>query len=245
MLNVLFWLGIILGVVIGLIVTIIVVLNFIFIVLQNEKYSDDTRFKFVSWIVSWASPLFTNAKVDIEGLDYINEVETGVIYANHQSIFDIFATVEVIKRKHGYIAKEEIGSVFLLNRGMRLIRCEFLPREDNRAAVKVILEAIKTVKMGHIMVIFPEGTRGINAPMGTFKAGSFKVATKAKADIIPMTIYNSYEVNKRWPLSTTVRIKVHKPIPYAEYEPFSTHEIAEKVEKIVKSDLLGKDITES
>jgi len=239
--DVLLWLGMILGVVIGLIVAIVLALNFTFMVLKNEKYSDDTRFKFVSWILSWATPLLTNAKIEIDGLNYINEVETGVIYVNHQSIFDIFALIKVIKRKHGYIAKQEIGKIFLLNRGMRLIRCEFLHREDDRAAVKVILNAIKTVKTGHIMVIFPEGTREINAPMGTFKAGSFKVATKAKADIIPLTIYNSHEVGKRWPLRTTIKIKVHKPIPHTDYEPLSTHEIAEKVEKLVKSDLLKLD----
>lgn len=88
------------------------------------------------------------------------------------------------------------------------------------------------------MVIFPEGTRMYKGPLGTFKAGSFKVAIKAKAPIVPMTIYNSEMVGKRWPRPTTVKIKIHDPIPYDDYHHMDTSEIALMVEKIVKADLL-------
>jgi 1-acyl-sn-glycerol-3-phosphate acyltransferase len=221
-------------------VTIILALNTYFIELKKDKYADIDRWKFISWLTSWAVPLLTFSRTEMDGLEKLNkeDLETGVIYANHQSIFDIFAMLKTVKRQHAYIAKVEIGKIFLLHRGMRLIRCGFLDRNNPRSAVKTINEAVKTVKDGILMVIFPEGTREVNAPLGTFKAGSFKVATKAKAAIVPMTIYNSHVVGKRWPLPTTVKIKVHDPIPHEAYKGLDTSEIAEMVEKIVKQDLL-------
>jgi 1-acyl-sn-glycerol-3-phosphate acyltransferase len=230
---------ILLGIAVAL-VAIVLTLNTYFIQLKKDKYTDADRWKFVSWLTSWGVPLLTFSRTEIDGLEKLNKetLETGVIYANHHSIFDIFAFIRIVKRQHAYIAKIEIGKIFLLNRGMRLIRCEFLDRDNPRAAVKSINGAVNTVKDGILMVIFPEGTRAINAPIGTFKAGSFKVATKSKASIVPMTIYNSQLVGKRWPLPTTVKIKIHDPIPYEAYKEMDTSVIAEMVEKIVKPDLL-------
>jgi len=223
-----------------LFILIVLALNTYFIELGKEKYTDVDRWNFISWMTSWAVPLLTFSRTEMEGLEKLDKetLETGVIYGNHHSIFDIIAFIKKVKRQHAYIAKIEIGRIFLLNRGMRLIRCGFLDRDNPRAAVKTISEATKTVKEGILMVIFPEGTRAIKAPVGTFKAGSFKVATKAKAAIVPMTIYNSEMVGKRWPLPTTVKIKIHDPIPYEAYKDMDTSEIAEMVETIVKQDLL-------
>lgn len=224
----------------ALFVAIVVALNTYLSKLGKDEYTDADRWKFISWLTNWAVPLLTFSRTEMEGVEKLSKenLEMGIIYANHQSIFDIFSTIKTIKRQHAYIAKIEIGKIFLLNRGMRLIRCGFLDRNNPRAAVKTINEAAKTVKEGILMIIFPEGTREINAPMGTFKAGSFKFAIKAKADIVPMTIYNSHVVGKRWPRPTTIKIKVHDPIPYQAYKDMDTLEIAEMVEKIVKQDLL-------
>lgn len=238
--KILLIIGLILLIIVVAFVTIVLLLNAHYIRLESDKYTDLDRWKFTSWLTSWAVPLLTLSKTEIEGIEKLDKdnLEKGVIYANHHSIFDIFSLLKVLKRQHAYIAKKEIGNIFLLHRGMRAIRCGFLDRENPREAVKTINEAIKTVKEGILMVIFPEGTRMIKGPVGNFKAGSFKVALKAQAAIVPMTIYNSEMVGKRWPLSTTVKIKVHDPIKHEEYKDMDTAEIALMVEKIVKNDLL-------
>jgi len=219
---------------------IVVLLNLWFIRLKKDSYTDIDRWRFVSWLASWAVPFLTFSRTEIEGLEKLNKesLETGVLYGNHHSIFDIFSLLKTVKRRHAYIAKIEIGRIFLLHRGMRLIKCEFLDRNNPRDAVKTINNAVKTVKEGVLMIIFPEGTRVINGPIGSFKAGSFKVALKAKAPIVPMTIYNSEMVGKRWPLPTKVRIKIHDPISYNEYKDMETPAIAQMVEEIVKRELV-------
>ena len=239
-LHILLWgLGITVGILV-LLGLIVVGLNLWFIQLKKDKYTDIDRWNFISWLTNWAVPLLTFSRTEVEGLEKLSEetLEKGVIYGNHHSIFDIFALLKTVKRRHAYIAKIEIGKIFLLHRGMRLIRCGFLDRDNPREAVKTIGDAVKNVKEGILMVIFPEGTRVINGPLGLFKAGSFKVAVKAKAPIVPLTIYNSQMVGKRWPRPTTIKIKVHDPISYEAYKDMDTSAIALMVEKIVKADLL-------
>ena len=63
---------------------------------------------------------------------------------------------------------------------MRLIQCRFIDSTDVRQSVRVISAAAKSVKEGHLMVLFPEGTRMVQAEVGSFKAGSFKLAQKAE-----------------------------------------------------------------
>ena len=231
-------LWIILGILLAvLIVAIVVVLcvNVRVQQLKDEKYTNKERFDFISWVVSWAIPLLFNVKVNAKGLEKLETVEHGVIYANHQSNIDIVALLKAIKKPHGYVAKKELDNIFLLSDSMRLIQCQFMDRTDVRQSVKVISAAAKSVKEGQLMVIFPEGTRMVQAEIGSFKAGSFKLAQKAKADIIPVTIYNSYEVAKRWPHRTVIKMEIHDPIPYEAYEALSTNEICEQVEQIIKS----------
>ena len=63
-----------------------------------------------------------------------------------------------------------------------------------KQSAQTIIDGIKQLKAGINMVIFPEGTRSKGAPVGEFKAGSFKLATKSKAPIVPVTIDGTYKV---------------------------------------------------
>lgn len=80
---------------------------------------------------------------------------------------------------------------------MTFLKCVFMDRENPRAALKAIKEGIEIVKSGHPLVIFPEGTRSVDGKMGTFKPGSFKLAMKADAWIVPVTISGTYHLLKK------------------------------------------------
>lgn len=222
---------------VALVVIVVLCVNARVQQLKGEQYSNKKRFEFISWVVSWAIPLIFHVRVEAKGLEKLDLVEHGVIFANHQSNLDIVAMLKAIKKPHGYVAKKELDNIFLLSDSMRLIQCQFMDRNDVRQSVKVISAAAKSVKEGHLMVIFPEGTRMVRAEVGSFKAGSFKLAQKAKASIIPVTIYNSYEVAKRWPRRTVIRLEVHDPIPYEDYADLPTNEVCEQVETLIKAPL--------
>jgi 1-acyl-sn-glycerol-3-phosphate acyltransferase len=65
------------------------------------------------------------------------------------------------------------------------------------------------------MIIFPEGTRSKSDTMGTFKNGSIKLATRAEATIVPLTIsgsWHAWEENLRIG-AADINFMVHEAVP--------------------------------
>ena len=135
-------------------------------------------------------------KVTIIGEENVPK-DTPVLYvANHNSYFDIIITYALCENLTGYIAKDSLEKVPLLNIWMKRLYCLFLKRDDMKASLKTILQAIEYVKQGVSICIFPEGTRGDSDEMAPFKEGSLKIAEKAGCPIIPMAITHTRDIIK-------------------------------------------------
>ena len=123
--------------------------------------------------------------------------DTPVLYvANHNSYFDIMITYALCPDLTGYIAKDSLEKVPLLNIWMKRLYCLFLNRDDMKASLKTILQAIEYVKKGISICIFPEGTRGDSDEMAPFKEGSMKIAEKTGCPIVPMAISHTRDIIK-------------------------------------------------
>ena len=114
--------------------------------------------------------------------------------------------------------------------------CIQIDRENNREAAKSILKGIEQIKHGMIMAIFPEG--GIkdrdDEQMVAIKAGAYKLATKAEAPIVAITMIGTTDVKYRAPWRRTkIKVIVHDPIYKEQYEQISTVELGEMVMKMV------------
>ena len=120
---------------------------------------------------------------------------------------------------------------------MEEIHCLFLDREDPRQGLKTILAAIENVKSGISMFIFPEGTRSkVEGEFLPFHAGSFKIATKAKVPVVPVTLVgmgdifeDHYPRLKRAP----VVIEFGEPIETADMDRNAQKELPDKVRDLM------------
>jgi 1-acyl-sn-glycerol-3-phosphate acyltransferase len=124
-------------------------------------------------------------------------------------------TYPFFKGTTGYIAKQELKKIPLLNFWMELIECEFLDRSSLKAGLKMITNSIDKVNDGISMFIFPEGTRSKTGEMAEFKGGSFKIATRTKCPIIPVCIQNTQNILRThipFVKSTDVYVTFGKPI---------------------------------
>jgi len=105
---------------------------------------------------------------------------------NHTSLLDILAMGDPLKLWCGFIVKYELKKVPFLNIWTWMLNCTFIKRSDVRASAKAIRGGIEKIKSGWPMAIFPEGTRSKTGKIGEFKAGSFKLATRSDALIVPI-----------------------------------------------------------
>ena len=176
----------------------------------------------------------SGSTINVYGQDNVPKDRNVVFISNHQGDFDIAIFMALIPKNKGFVAKIELNKIPILRTWMKYLGCVFIDRKDLRQSLNTINQAINFVKNGHSMVIFPEGTRSKSDKIGNFKPGSFKLATKTNAPIVPVTIDGSYKIkeqNKGFIKPNTVNVYIHEPI---FLEDLSTEDI-ENLPKTIKN----------
>lgn len=162
----------------------------------NKQAMDISSLRIVQW--AFRVILFLcGTKVTVIGEENVPTDKAVLYICNHRSYFDIVITYSRCKRLTGYIAKDNIAKVPLLNIWMKRLYCLFLNRTDMKEGLKTILTGIEQLNNGISMCIFPEGTRNRSTDqmdMLPFKAGSFKMAEKSGCPVVPMAITNSADI---------------------------------------------------
>ena len=179
-------------------------------------------------------------KIEVEGKENIPK-ETHVVYGNHKSMLDITIVYQVYNEIITAVAKDTLMQVPVLSRLMKGAAVIPINRENDREGVKNMLEAIKNVKNGMNYIIFPEGgvkSREIET-MVALRPGAYKLAQKPKATISPVSIIGSSKLSKQCPKKKTkVKVLIHRPIPYEEYQDINTTDLGLFVGTIINNGVL-------
>lgn len=182
----------------------------------------------------------SGSKVEVFGTEHLPKDRNVVFISNHQGNFDIPLLMGYIDMPKGFISKVEAKKIPIVEKWMELIHCVFMDRSTLKGSAGAIIEGIKTLKAGHSLVIFPEGTRSKGDCMGEFKSASFKLATKPGVPIIPITIDGSYKImeqnhNKIKPAH--VKITIHPLIETKGLDKENLEALPSQVESIIASAL--------
>ena len=163
--------------------------------LINRRAGDVFSLKFVNCVFK-ALLFCAGVHLTFIGRENLPSSEEGVVYiSNHLGLFDIVSLYPEFPGLTGFIAKKEILSWPLIGWWLRTLNCIPLDRKNIRQGLKTILEGIEKVESGISMVIFPEGTRSRkDGDVLPFHEGSFKLATKPGAKLIPIAITNTSAV---------------------------------------------------
>ena len=92
--------------------------------------------------------LIAGAKLTVIGKERIPKEEAVLYVGNHQSIFDIVVTYAQVPDRTGFISKDSVKKVPVLNLNMVFLNCLFLKRDDIRQGLETIKKAIELVKNG-------------------------------------------------------------------------------------------------
>ncbi|GAB6089497.1 lysophospholipid acyltransferase family protein [Spirochaeta dissipatitropha] len=188
-------------------------------------------------IYTWINPFW---KIRISGRENIRRGETYMIVSNHQSLVDILVLYRLFKH-FKWVAKKELFSIPVFGWHMRLNSYISLNRSDRRSQFEMLKTAIKTLKNGSSVVIFPEGTRTPDGNIQEFKEGAFVIAKKAGVPIIPVVIDGSYTsmpkksfiMRKR----THIQVRVLPEISREAVAEMDTSELSQKSFELIKANL--------
>lgn len=168
------------------------------------------------------------------------EREQGIIFVcNHQSNLDIPVIVSALHMDVGFVAKHEMKTWPFFNIWMKKSKCVFLNRENPREGIKDIKEAVKVVKDGYPIVIFPEGERTLDGEILRFKKGSFKLATETNGIIVPLTLKGTFDIQKRgeWKMKRNqmVTVIVDEPIYVSSLSKEEIKDLSTRVREIIEN----------
>lgn len=225
--------------IVGFILLFLVIILIFWFVPYNNKFKHR-----VAWYIVDFIKIFCRIKVNVIGKENI-PTSTFVVYANHKSMLDVVIIYDIYKTVMSAVAKDNLYKI----KPLRIIMDEFqvvpLNREDDKEGAKAIIRAIKLVKGGYNMMIFPEGgikSREIET-MVNLKPGAYKLATKANALISPVSIVGSSKLSKNAPFKKTkVNVVIHKPIDSDFYNSLNTHELGEYVGSIIDKGVLENPV---
>ena len=196
--------------------------------------------KIEKMVYNWANRLIKLAGGEIEVVGQENIPEgTAVFVSNHQSDFDIPTVLTVTGKPRALMAKKSLAKIPGIHGWMNHLQCVFLDRDNEVEAVQALREAIRLVKNGNSITIFPEGTRSKGGPVKEFKGGAFRIATSTKTPIVPITIDGTYRMLEQpgYIHPAKVKVTIHKPIETAGMSRQEVRDLPERVRQQVMSAL--------
>jgi 1-acyl-sn-glycerol-3-phosphate acyltransferase len=156
----------------------------------------------ILWTLVTGSPVFMNrgAMNAVRVIDWIGGIRARVtglenipngpclFVCNHVSNVDPLALVPLIPRRVNVFLKKELFRIPILSYGMRLNGYICVDRANRKSAVASVESAIRHLREGVSVVIFPEGTRSPDGRLRPFKKGACVTAIEARVPVVPVSI---------------------------------------------------------
>ncbi len=152
---------------------------------RTPSYEPDSRnrvYWFLQTSVALFAPLYFRFRV--RGLENVPKQGPALLVANHQSFLDPVMVGLQLKRPIRFLARTT------LYRGP-LIRFVFdklctIPLNRDSASTATIRQATAELRQGHLIGVFPEGTRSQDGRIGPLKPGFIALVRRAKVPVIPV-----------------------------------------------------------
>lgn len=109
-----------------------------------------------------------------------------MIIANHLSLMDALLIAHICPYEVRFLGKANLRKNPILR--FILDRLHMISVERHASDMRAMRECIKALDEGHVLGIFPEGTRSKNGQMQEFLSGAGLIALKSRVKIIPIHI---------------------------------------------------------
>jgi len=184
----------------------------------------------------WAA----GVKVNVTGLENINNRGTYIFVSNHQGWFDIFTAIGKLPFHFSWLAKVELFKIPVLGAAMSRAGYISIDRRDHRKAMNSLNRAAEQIRQGTSVFIFPEGTRSADGVLRDFKKGWLVLAAKSRQPVVPISISGSYRIfpPKNWTIYPgEIRFSIGKPIQATGSETVDRDILLEQIREAIRANL--------
>ena len=151
-----------------------------------------------------------------------------LLVSNHQSYFDPMLATLALPRQCSYMARDTL----FVNPVFRTLieSLNAFPVRRGEADLRAIKEAMRRLRNGYAVLLFPEGTRSASGQMGAIQPGVAMLAQRTGVPVVPLAIDGAYDI---WPKGTKFPRRGSVLVKYGQ--PFS----ADQVRSMSAEELVG------
>ena len=132
--------------------------------------------------------------VKVIGLEKIDTSKPHVFAVNHASALDIPLLYVYLPFQFRIAFKKELLSYPIVGWHLKRSGQICIDQQNPANSISAIRAALKSLKAGLPLVIFPEGGRTSDGEIKPFLPGAFFLAIKAQVDIVPVALVGTYEL---------------------------------------------------
>jgi 1-acyl-sn-glycerol-3-phosphate acyltransferase len=176
------------------------------------------------------------ARKKVEGLENVPRKGEFILVSNHLNNADPPVLTQVMPRRIVWMAKQELFDLPVI--GWTFHVFGLIPVRRTEADLKALRRAQQTLRKGHVLGMFPEGTRSKTGGMKHGEPGTAVIALRTGAPLLPVAIWGTENVKLPRDVlkGTKVNVRIGKPFRVGSGERLTkeriaaaTHEIMEQI----------------
>lgn len=133
-----------------------------------------------------------------------------IVFGNHYSNLDVFLMAVALKRQIRFMGKHTLFTTPVVGSFARA--CGAFPVDRTRVDLTATKTALRILKNGEVLGIFPEGTRVKGGKISDPKGGIAMFAWKTKSPVLPIHV----EYRRRFHFLNHIELTIGEPIPASE-----------------------------
>ncbi len=172
----------------------------------------------------------SGTRVRVVGKEHMNAPGAKIYAANHTSYFDVLLLMTGLGVPYRFIAKDEVHRMPIIGTFLRKMGHLSFVRTDANARRDAAQQIESSVRGGHSVFVFPEGTFVPEEGVRPFQLGAFNAAVGTGAQVVPVSLRGARHFLRDGtylPRPAAVTITLSSPLSPKTMEPDSSdwHEV--------------------
>jgi len=182
-----------------------------------------------------------NGGLEVIGIENIPKQGGALVAANHISYLDPPAIGSAIPRKPTFMARKGLFEIPVLK---WFIRHFAFPVDRENPRPSTIKDAVRRLKSGELVLMFPEGRRSDSGEPLTAKRGIGMIASLSGVPVIPAIIFGSNRAlppDARWLKRAKITIVFGAPLDFhalKDEKKNDRHALHEEISNAIMSEIL-------
>lgn len=155
-------------------------------------------------------------RLSVIGAERLPPTGAAVLVSNHVSWLDPIILPLVLPRKPAFLAMEELWRMPGVGLVMRAWGPLAIPIDREVADASAFKGALRALKSGALLIVFPEGGISPDGRLRSFHRGAALLAARARAPLVPIAILGSavaLPLGRIVPRPRPITVRIGTPIP--------------------------------